>query len=520
MPASAPGDSVSHAKAVEFGDAVALFGALLAERENRPAALAAVARAFGARSAFLGARSGEIVDVDRVAAGARWPLPGTRLRVGRGSAGLVRYLFEGNSGRALGIASDGAAGRPAWLGEAEIAAILESLAALEREADDVGRREHATNDGIGQLAAVARERAGGSVLELAVAGTEALEDRLGSAAARAALDGLESRLRALVRRADGFFVLGPGRFAVHATGDRDAEEVAAFGRRLEAIVGFPLRAEGEHFALSARLRRVPLERLRSWAENEPTSATLDPLLLPLESERVPPLATAHGYLAAYQPIFAPDGRTLRGAEALIRRIHPRYGVLAPERLGTVAADERERLELAHWLSAEAAARVSPKGLNGLCVNLCSLSPASVRSFVGSERFGEYHMKGLRFELTARQLESAATRSGLARETGDFAVSSDASISTEALTRRPGLVSEIVLHGPLLGDVSIPRTQAAFVRSLASLAASHGATLRVRGFVGRALAARLGSLGVASYQPAGPVLAASDLLGLERAGESA
>ena len=56
-----------------------------------------------------------------------------------------------------------------------------------------------------------------------------------------------------------------------------------------------------------------------------------------------------GYILCYQPVVDLTTNRVVSAEALIRRIHPQHGLLAPERGWSIARDDAGRRALDRWV---------------------------------------------------------------------------------------------------------------------------------------------------------------------------
>jgi len=87
------------------------------------------------------------------------------------------------------------------------------------------------------------------------------------------------------------------------------------------------------------------------------------------------LAAGNQLRLAYQPIFAADGKTVIGAEALVRWMHPQRGLLPPDVFIPVA-EERGLIEgLGQWVFEEACRTLKTTELPWLAVNV---SPVELR----------------------------------------------------------------------------------------------------------------------------------------------
>ena len=88
------------------------------------------------------------------------------------------------------------------------------------------------------------------------------------------------------------------------------------------------------------------------------------------------LRTGSQLRLVYQPIFAADGKTVAGAEALVRWMHPDRGLLSPELFISVAEERGLIEELGRWVFDEACRTLAALPLPWLAVNV---SPIELRN---------------------------------------------------------------------------------------------------------------------------------------------
>ena len=90
----------------------------------------------------------------------------------------------------------------------------------------------------------------------------------------------------------------------------------------------------------------------------------------------------------YQPIYASDGRTVAGAEALIRWDHPSHGALSPAHFVSIAEERGMTSLLGDWVLREAARFAATTDLPWIAVNV---SPHQLRD----ARFADHVLEILR-----------------------------------------------------------------------------------------------------------------------------
>jgi EAL domain-containing protein (putative c-di-GMP-specific phosphodiesterase class I) len=82
----------------------------------------------------------------------------------------------------------------------------------------------------------------------------------------------------------------------------------------------------------------------------------------------------------YQPIFAADGRTVLGAEALVRWLHPERGLLSPELFISVAEERGLIEEIGQWVFEEACRTLAATAVPWLAVNVSPVELRKARFF--------------------------------------------------------------------------------------------------------------------------------------------
>jgi predicted signal transduction protein with EAL and GGDEF domain len=206
------------------------------------------------------------------------------------------------------------------------------------------------------------------------------------------------RLRAAVREGDLVARLGGDEFAVLVPNVRDDADVAALCDRLLASFREPFCLVGSDVSVGASvgvvltprdgsrrdelMRRADIALYRMKTQGRGTYRFFSPemdeslqLRRRVEADLREALATDQLELA-YQPLYEPDGATVRSVEALARWTHPERGPIAPSFFVSVAEDSDLIHALGEWVLRRAcrdAARWP-----GLTVAV-NLSPRQIRS---------------------------------------------------------------------------------------------------------------------------------------------
>jgi diguanylate cyclase (GGDEF)-like protein/PAS domain S-box-containing protein len=98
--------------------------------------------------------------------------------------------------------------------------------------------------------------------------------------------------------------------------------------------------------------------------------------LRIEHDLATALRKGDQLLLLYQPVYAANGRTLVGAEALVRWQHPELGLLAPDVFIGVAEERGLIGELGRWVLEEACAELGRTACPWIAVNV---SPAQMQN---------------------------------------------------------------------------------------------------------------------------------------------
>ncbi len=261
------------------------------------------------------------------------------------------------------------------------------------------------------IAASERHRRRCAVMFLDVDGFKAVNDTVGHHAGDKVLTEMAQRLRGTLRREEYIGRLGGDEFAIILPQVTAREEIEQVAQRIGQVLAFPFVVEHYRFALSASI---------GVAIYPNDSSTRDELLACADAamysakeagrarvhfhdelsadELATPALGRHGelsfdpfdigYLLCYQPVLDFASNTVLSAEALIRRVHPYHGLLAPERILTSVRDKAARRALDRWVVREAATQTRAWHLAGKTlrveVNLASFDPGEFEELLADD----------------------------------------------------------------------------------------------------------------------------------------
>ena len=204
-----------------------------------------------------------------------------------------------------------------------------------------------------------------------------------------------ARLQQTIRDVDTVARLGGDEFAIiliDVRNIRDAEDVS---ERVQQELQQPFKLMDDQVFVSASigialstgpeadaddlLRRADIAlyeaKRNGRGRYQVFAGDMDDLLLrkrKVESELRKALAGGGGIKLAYQPIFAADGRTILGAEALIRWAHEIHGALPPQQFIAIAEERGLIGELGKWVLLEACRFAVGTQLPWVAVNVSPL----------------------------------------------------------------------------------------------------------------------------------------------------
>lgn len=226
-----------------------------------------------------------------------------------------------------------------------------------------------------------------------------VNDTLGHPAGDELIRQVAARLVAMTREADTVARLGGDEFALIQVDVQNAGDAEDLAGKIVAGMAEPFDLLGEQAFVSASvgvalsvgndvshvelLRKADIALYQAKAHGrsrfEMFAGDMDELVKRrrlIERELRHAIESGQQLRLAYQPLYAADGKTLRGAEALVRWDHPVHGRLSPE-LFIEIAEERGLIEpLGEWVLAEACAFAVRSSLPWVAVNV---SPVQFRN---------------------------------------------------------------------------------------------------------------------------------------------
>jgi predicted signal transduction protein with EAL and GGDEF domain len=294
------------------------------------------------------------------------------------------------------------------------------------------------------------------------------------------------RLRLAVRGCDLVARIGDDEFAVVLTHLRASSDAAPVARKLINLVDAPLRIEGREVRLPATMgvavcpadgtdAESLLQRAQSalqFAQEtstryyqffDPVVAQRDDRRLQLQSDLRQALEAGE-FLVHYQPRVSMRSRRVVGIEALLRWLHPRFGLLPAGQFVDLAEESGLIVPIGEAvLRQSCAAAVDWPREIGLSVNL------SAREFRGSDLNSVVHRVLDQTGLSPRRLQVEVTESSLGRQPTEI----EAAVERLAQLRETGVSVALDQFGTgacslsLLRDCSADalNIEGGFIRSL-------------------------------------------------------
>jgi len=306
-----------------------------------------------------------------------------------------------------------------------------------------------------QLARAAAEHvAAGEPAAVLLVGVEhlaALRGSMGFRAADLAARLIGERLRLAVRGCDLVARIGDGEFAVMLTHLRASSDAAAVARKLIELVDAPLRIEAQAVRMSASMGvavcpadGANAESLMQRAVNalqfaretssrfyqffDPAVVQRDAQRLQLQSDLRQALQ-GNQFLVHYQPRVSVRSRRVVGIEALVRWLHPRFGLLPAGQFVDLAEESGLIVPIGEAVLAQSCtAALDWPGEVRLSVNL------SAREFRGSDVNTVVSRTLQKSGLSPRRLQIEVTESSLGRQPAEI----EAAIARLARLRETGV----------------------------------------------------------------------------------
>jgi diguanylate cyclase (GGDEF)-like protein len=370
-----------------------------------------------------------------------------------------------------------------------------------------------------QLARAAIEHQGAAepaaVLLVGVEQLVALRGSMGFRAADHAARLIGERLRLAVRGCDLVGRVGDGEFGVVLTHLRASSDATPVARKLMDLIDAPLRLDGQEVRVSATMgvavcpadgtdAESLMQRALSALQFARETSTrfyqfFDPVVAQRESRRVQLQSDlrhalqANEFLVHYQPRVSVRTRRVVGVEALVRWLHPRFGLLPAGQFVDLAEESGLIVPIGEAVLAQSctAAADWPREI-GLSVNL------SAREFRGSDVNTIVDRILQKTGLSPRRLQVEVTESSLGRQPSEI----EAAVGRLARLRESGVCVALDQFGTGACSLTLLRDcwadalniEGGFIRGLAGDSASI-AILRAITALGRHFGAQVVAEGV-------------------------
>ena len=208
----------------------------------------------------------------------------------------------------------------------------------------------------------------------------------------------------------------------------------------------------------------------------------------IESDLRHALSSGIGIRLAYQPVFAADGRTILGAEALIRWDHPVHGALSPAHFVGIAEERGMIGMLGEWVLRTAARFAVTTDIPWIAINV---SPLQLRDETFASRLlstiSEIGLapSRLQVEITENVLleSSSITKNVLAelREAGVLVALDDFGTGHSSINYlRRHAIDKLKIDRTFVRELGVAPDSVAIVRALIELAAAVGVQVTAEG----------------------------------------
>jgi diguanylate cyclase (GGDEF)-like protein len=222
-----------------------------------------------------------------------------------------------------------------------------------------------------------------------------INDTLGHPAGDELIRQVAQRLSAVIRNADTVARLGGDEFAILQTGVRDWNSSTWLAERVLEVICQPFTLFSDQAFVGASvgvamapdcatdgrelMRKADIALYRAKGSGKGRvclfEESFDDIVRHkrmVEGDLREALRGGPGLGLAYQPFYATDGRTVRGAEALFRWNHPVRGAMSPLALIEIAQERGLAADLGEWILREACRTARQVGLPFLSINISSL----------------------------------------------------------------------------------------------------------------------------------------------------
>lgn len=350
-----------------------------------------------------------------------------------------------------------------------------------------------------------------AVLFLDIDGFKSVNDTVGHRGGDIVLAEVAQRLRGTLRRDEYIGRLGGDEFAIVMPHITDRSEISSIAQRIGGVLTFPFGVDAYRFSLSASIGvaifpddAANRDELLACADAAMYSAKGDGgsriRFGDDEADPTRAISSANasfadesrdvGYLLCYQPILDVSAGRVLAVEALIRRIHPVHGLLAPERGWSIAEDEAGRRALDRWVLREATTQARAWHLAGspirIDVNLAAFDQRDIDALLADETLAS-DVRRLRIEIVPEQFADVDRREQLvafvdhcARNGIGLALDGfDGSLGTLAsLSHLP--IDAVKLERPLVDSIGGNGTARAVIEGTVIVAKSLGWSVIAKG----------------------------------------
>jgi diguanylate cyclase (GGDEF)-like protein len=337
-----------------------------------------------------------------------------------------------------------------------------------------------------------------AVLFVDIDGFKNVNDTVGHRGGDVVLAEVAQRLRGTLREQECIGRLGGDEFAIVMPHISDRDAIEAIAQRIEGVLTFPFVIDEYRFALSASIGvAVYPDDAKA---REDLLACADAAMYSAKEEggsRVrfgePAYASEverENHLLCYQPILNLQTGRIVSVEALVRRVHPVHGMLAPERGWSIARDEAGRRSLDRWVLREALTQARAWQLAGtpmrIDVNLAAFDRRDIDELLADDSLSR-DVGRLRIEIAPEQFRGAEPQEAIAEfvehcgESGlGFVVDGfDGSLGAlAALSKLP--IDAVKLDRTFVESVLTSRTARAIVEGTILVAKSLGWSVIAKG----------------------------------------